>query len=112
MEFIRCYTVVGVGNIIGEVISRSGDNGDIELSNPLLMGLSQDKLTCLLALFLIMPENEKVLINENHIVLSYIPNKELKEGYLREVSAIKAAKSGIITPAQAKISNITDFKRK
>ena len=55
MEFIRCYTVVGVGNIIGEVISRSGDNGDIELSNPLLMGLSQDKLTCLLALFLIMP---------------------------------------------------------
>ncbi|MHB8387910.1 MAG: hypothetical protein ACYC97_13205 [Metallibacterium sp.] len=110
MELIRCYNVIGVGTIIGDVVSTNTADGLIELQNPLLIGLMADGAH--LIPLLVMPENESVVINENHVVFSYQPNKDFKDGYLKQVTDMKAAKSGIVTPAQAKISNISDFKRK
>ncbi len=108
METIQCLTVSGIGTIIGNIANMEDR---IKIQNPLLIGSTKngDQINYILMPFLVMPEEESVSIMYNHLILAYEPNKELKEYYTKQVSAMKAAKSGIITPAQAKISNITDF---
>ncbi len=114
MKTIQCLTVSGIGTIIGNITNIEDIEDKIKIENPLLIGSTNngEQINYILMPFLVMPEEESVSIMYNHLILAYEPNQELKEYYTKQVSAMKVAKSGIITPAQAKISNISDFKRK